>query len=73
MAKKAFSLEKAFQRMEAILQTLESGELDLEESIKLYEEGMQLANQCQKQLQDLEERVKVINEGKINSSEETNS
>lgn len=60
MAKKALSLEKAFQRLEEILRILESGEKDLEESIKLYEEGMQLANQCQKQLQDLEQRVKII-------------
>lgn len=68
MAKKAFSLETAFQRLEEILQVLESGTIDLEESIKLYEEGMRLANQCQKQLRTLEERVKIINEGETTRS-----
>lgn len=62
MAKKSFSLEKALQRMEEILRVLESGEKDLDESIRLFEEGMQLANECQVHLQALEQRVKVISE-----------
>ena len=70
MPKKAFSLEKSFQRLEEILQSLESGEIKLEESIKLFEEGMALTNMCQKNLQELENRVKVLVEKNSGEFEE---
>ena len=60
MAKKSFSLEKSLERLEEILQVLESGEKDIEESIKLFEEGMRLSNECQAHLQALEKRVKLL-------------
>lgn len=60
MAKKPFSLGKSFQRLEQILKSLESGETGLEDSIKLFEEGMKLTNKCREHLQVLENRVKVL-------------
>ena len=60
MAKKTLNLEEAFKRLEEIVTILESGGKDLEKSIKLFEEGMQISNQCQQQLQALEKRVKVL-------------
>ncbi len=60
MAKKSLSLEKSLQRLEEILQILESGEINLEESIRLFEEGMKLIDECQSHLQKLEKRVKIL-------------
>jgi len=60
MPKKNFSLEKSFKRLEEILTNLESGEVELENSIGLFEEAMKLSGECQKQLEALEKRVKVL-------------
>lgn len=60
MTKKGFSLENSLKRLEDILQILESGEKDIEESIKLFEEGMRLSTECQAHLQVLEKRVKLL-------------
>ncbi|MCD6206162.1 MAG: exodeoxyribonuclease VII small subunit [Candidatus Marinimicrobia bacterium] len=60
MSKKTLSLEESFKKLEEILEKLESGELELEESIGLYEEAMMLSNDCQRQLEALEKRVKVL-------------
>lgn len=60
MPKKDVSLENSFQRLEEILGQLESGQLELEKSIQLFEEAMMLSTECQKQLEALEKRVKVL-------------
>ncbi len=60
MTKKSFSLEKNLKRLEEILQILESGEKDIEESIGLFEEGLRISNECQANLQALEKRVKIL-------------
>ncbi|HDP67345.1 MAG TPA: exodeoxyribonuclease VII small subunit [Candidatus Marinimicrobia bacterium] len=60
MPKKDVSLENSFKRLEEILGQLESGELELEKSIQLFEEAMTLSTECQKQLEALEKRVKVL-------------
>lgn len=60
MTKKSFSLEKNLKRLEEILQILESGENDIEESIGLFEEGLRISTECQHHLQELEKRVKIL-------------
>ncbi|MBU0712469.1 exodeoxyribonuclease VII small subunit [bacterium] len=60
MPKKGLSLEDSFKRLDEILSELESGEVDLEKSIGLFEEAMALSEDCQKQLNTLEKRVKVL-------------
>lgn len=72
MAKKSISLEKSLQRLEDIMQILESGEKDIEESIKLFEEGMKLSTECQAHLQDLEKRVKMLVEKEGGEIEDRN-
>ena len=53
MAKKA-GFEEAITRLEEIVGRLEKGEVPLEESIRLYEEGMKLGKNCRKMLDDAE-------------------
>ena len=60
MPKKNISLEESFKRLDEILSTLESGDVELEKSIGLFEEAMKLSEKCQKQLEMLEKRVKVL-------------
>ena len=51
------SFETTYARLEEIIQRLEEGNLTLDESVNLYEEGMQLAEQCDRQLNDAEMKV----------------
>lgn len=52
--------EKKLTRLEEIVAKMESGNLTLEESLKLFEEGVKNSRECQKQLTDAEEKVKVL-------------
>jgi exodeoxyribonuclease VII small subunit len=54
------SFEDALQRLEQIVQKLESGQAPLEESIKLYEEGARLKAHCEERLKAAQLRVEKI-------------
>ena len=54
------SFEKYLQKLEMIVEKLESGEIGLEESVKLYDEGMQIKKICDKKLKDIEMQIKKI-------------
>ena len=58
MAEKKF--ETALARLEAIVSELESGELALEQSLKLFEEGVKLARLCNARLEEAERKVEVL-------------
>ena len=55
MAQKKF--EEAMKRLEMIVQDLENGELSLEESLKVFEEGMGLVKLCSEKLEEVEQKV----------------
>lgn len=52
------SYEEAYQQLEKILNALESGDLSLEDSLKLYELGAALASYCARKLDEAELRVR---------------
>ena len=54
------SFEKNLQKLEIIVEKLESGEIGLEESVQLYEEGMKIKKICDKKLKDIEMQIKKI-------------
>lgn len=60
--------EKKLSRLDEIVQKMEKGELGLEDSLKLFEEGVKLSRECQTQLSEAEVKVKKLvgfdNEGK---------
>jgi exodeoxyribonuclease VII small subunit len=58
MAEKKF--EAALSRLEEIVQELEKGDLPLEQSLKLFEEGIKLSRICNKRLEDAERRVEIL-------------
>jgi exodeoxyribonuclease VII small subunit len=53
----ALSFEESYTRLEQIIQKLESGDLSLDESMSLYEEGVRLAHHCEHQLDDAQIKV----------------
>ena len=52
--------EECLERLERIVQELEKGEVPLEKSLTLFEEGMQLSATCRKQLEDAEGKVEIL-------------
>ncbi|HZJ84527.1 MAG TPA: exodeoxyribonuclease VII small subunit [Syntrophomonadaceae bacterium] len=67
--------EQALKRLEDIVESIESGKLDLDESIKLFEEGMRLSAHCQKKLQMADAKIKYLisdeESGELNLVEES--
>ena len=57
--------EDALERLEDITGRLEAGEVDLEKSIELYEEGMKLATFCRARLDDAERRIEILQKKKV--------
>ncbi|MDD3706496.1 MAG: exodeoxyribonuclease VII small subunit [Clostridiaceae bacterium] len=55
-----FSFEQALKRLEEIVETLEEGNISLEESIKIYQEGITLSKQCSGMLEEAEGKVMSI-------------
>ncbi len=58
--KKSQTFEQAMNRLEEINQALESGDISLEESIKLYDEGIKLIEFCQSKLNDAEKKIQKL-------------
>lgn len=54
------SFESSLQRLEQIVKKLEAGDLTLDDALKLFEEGIQLSQQCQKQLEEAENKVEIL-------------
>jgi exodeoxyribonuclease VII small subunit len=52
--------EKKLVRLEEIVQKMEKGEIALEQSLKLFEEGIQLSRDCQTQLTEAENKIKLL-------------
>tara|TARA_A100001037_G_scaffold284396_1_gene290765 strand:- start:356 stop:598 length:243 start_codon:yes stop_codon:yes gene_type:complete len=59
---KGASFEKALEEFEKLVESMEEGELSLEESVKKYERGMELARICQTSLDEAEQRIKILSE-----------
>ncbi|MBQ7380473.1 MAG: exodeoxyribonuclease VII small subunit [Clostridia bacterium] len=62
MAKAAKSFEESVGRLEEIVRLLENGTATLDESLKLYEEGIALVRVCNEKLDRAENKIKVLTE-----------
>ena len=54
------TFEDALQRLEQLVDQLEAGKLGLEESLKVFEEGVGLARRCARYLDDAEKRIELL-------------
>jgi exodeoxyribonuclease VII small subunit len=52
--------EKKLARLEEIVQKMEKGDLVLDDSLKLFEEGVKLSRECHQKLGEAEEKVKKL-------------
>nr|CBH37757.1 exodeoxyribonuclease VII, small subunit [uncultured archaeon] len=60
--KEKLTFEDAMKRLESIVETLGGGNLSLEDSLKMFEEGMELCKICNKKLDEAEYKVEKLME-----------
>jgi exodeoxyribonuclease VII small subunit len=58
--KKSMDFEQQLASLEGLVESLESGELSLEESLKSFEQGIKVARDCQAALKSAEQKVEVL-------------
>ena len=66
------SFEASLEALEQIVQELEQGDLPLEKSLELFEQGIRLSRECQERLSQAERRIEVLlrdNQGRVTVSE----
>lgn len=54
------SFEESLKKLESIIAKLERGDLPLEESVKLFEEGIRLSDTCKAELESAEGKVQML-------------
>jgi len=58
MAKEKF--EEALKKLEALVKTMESGDLTLDDSLKAFEEGIRLIRFCTRKLDEAERKIEIL-------------
>ncbi|MCX7910170.1 MAG: exodeoxyribonuclease VII small subunit [Endomicrobia bacterium] len=58
--KKRYTFEEALKRLEEIVSKLETSEVPLEETISLFEEGMELVKFCNQKLEEVKHKVEMV-------------
>lgn len=61
MSEDNFVYEEAVKELESIVSKLSERKVSLDESLALYTRGVELSNLCQKRLNEIEEKISIIN------------
>ena len=64
------NFEEAMKKLEEIANELEKNDLNLDDSVSKFEEGMELSKQCSKMLEDAEKRISILIKNEEGFSEE---
>lgn len=68
---KELTFEKAMKRLEEITNLLESGTVTLDDSLKLFEEGIKLSKYCENELKNIENKAaKILEDSQENNFKE---
>lgn len=59
---KSFQFGEAFEQLNKIVEQLESGAVDIDKALALYEEGLKISQDCKKHLEQVENKVRIIRE-----------
>ncbi len=63
----SFDFEKALENLESLVNSMEEGDLSLEDSLKAFENGIKLTRECQNALKAAEQKVQLL----VNENGET--
>jgi len=65
------SIEARLSELEAILEELESGDLELDQALKRFEQGVKLSRECQKTLEDAEMKIKILMDNELKDTDQS--
>lgn len=57
---KTFQFGESFDQLNKIVEQLETGSVDLDKALTMYEDGLKIVQECKKHLQQVENRVRII-------------
>lgn len=68
---KTGNFEESMKKLEEIVVELEKGELNLDQSVEKFEEGMKISKECNNMLQNAEKRISILleNDGEVTEEE----
>lgn len=67
---KELNFEQSMEKLEKIVQELENGDLNLDDSIKKFEEGMKISKDCNNFLEEAEKKITILINDNGNITEE---
>ena len=65
------SIEARLRELETILEELESGDLELDQALKKFEQGVKLSRECQKTLEDAEIKIKILMDNELKDTDQS--
>ena len=69
MPKKELNFEQSLQLLNVILDSLDDPDIGIDESVKLYEEGIKLIRACRKKIDNAKQKIKYIDEAEDSENE----
>lgn len=69
--KDKLSFEEAISQLDSIVQNLENGNLNLDDSIEMFQKGIELSNFCSKKLDDAERKITILIQNQNGELKET--
>ena len=69
--KSSKSIEARLRELETILEELESGDLELDQALKKFEQGVKLSRECQKTLEDAEMKIKILMDNELKDTDQS--
>ena len=72
MSKEKESFEEKMQKLEQIVGELEKGDLNLDDSVKKFEEGINISKECNKILEDAEKKITILVKKEYGETDEEN-
>ena len=64
------TIEESLSDLEKLVAELENGELELDQALKKFEQGVKLSREYQKTLQETEMKIKILMEGELKTTDE---
>ena len=64
------SIEKSLAELEKLVEELENGDLELDQALKKFEQGVKLSRECKKTLEETEMKIKILMDNALEATDE---
>ncbi|HJL81631.1 MAG TPA: exodeoxyribonuclease VII small subunit [Gammaproteobacteria bacterium] len=64
------SIEKSLAELEKLVEELENGDLELDQALKKFEQGVKLSRECKKTLEETEMKIKILMDNALKATDE---